>query len=68
LSRIESFKKAVLFSDSTAAILSVAKYVVLSSKRITEIHSAIKLLEGLQKDKIPVDATVVLWVLKWKVT
>jgi ribonuclease HI len=50
-SRTGSLKKAVIFNDSTAAILSMAKSDVLSSKRITEeIHSSIKLLKGLQKD------------------
>jgi hypothetical protein len=45
-----TFKKAVIFSGSTAAILSVAKFDALQSKMITEIHSSIKLLKGLQKD------------------
>jgi ribonuclease HI len=44
------FKKAVIFSDSTAAILSIAKCDALPNKRIKEIHSSIKLLKGLQKD------------------
>jgi hypothetical protein len=56
-----SLKKAIIFSDSAAAILSVAKYGALPSKRITEIHSSIKLLKGLQKRyKIPVDV-IPLW-------
>jgi ribonuclease HI len=49
-SRIGSFKKAVICSDPTGAVLSVAKFNVLPSKRISEIHSSTKLLEGLQKD------------------
>jgi hypothetical protein len=49
-SRIGSFKKAVVFLDSSAAVLSVAKFAALSSKRLTEIHSSIKVLKGLQKD------------------
>jgi hypothetical protein len=39
-----------MFSDSIAAILSVAKVDALPSKRTTKIHSTIKLLKGLQKD------------------
>jgi hypothetical protein len=49
-SRTGSFKKAVIFSDSTAAVLSIAKFHVLQRKMITEIYSSIKLLKGLQKD------------------
>jgi ribonuclease HI len=45
-----SFEKAVIFSDSSAAIQSIAKLDALPSKRVTEIHSSIKLLQGLQKD------------------
>jgi hypothetical protein len=37
-SRTGSFIKAVIFSDSTAATLSIAKFVALPSKRLTEIH------------------------------
>jgi hypothetical protein len=48
--RTGSFKRAVIFSDSTAAILSVAKFYALPSRSITEIHSSIKLLKGLLKD------------------
>jgi len=48
--RIESFKKAVIFSDSTAAIHSLTKADALSSKRVTEIYSSIKQLKGFQKD------------------
>jgi ribonuclease HI len=50
LSRTGSFKKAVIFNDSTAAILTIANSDALPSKRITEIHSSNKLLTGLQKD------------------
>jgi hypothetical protein len=42
--RTGSFKKTVTFSDSSAAIQSIAKLDVLPSKRVTEIHSFIKLL------------------------
>jgi ribonuclease HI len=45
-----SFEKAVVFSDSSAAIQLIAKLDAIPSKRITEIHSSIKLLQGLQKD------------------
>jgi ribonuclease HI len=48
--RIGSFEKAVIFSDSGAAVQSIAKFDALPSKRVTEIHSSIKLLQGLQKD------------------
>jgi ribonuclease HI len=48
--RIGSFEKAVIFSDSSAAIQSIAKLDALPSKRVTEIHSSIKLIQGLQKD------------------
>jgi ribonuclease HI len=48
--RIGSFEKAVIFSDSTAAIQLLAKLDALPSKRLTEIHSSIELLQGLQKD------------------
>jgi hypothetical protein len=44
------FKKAIIFSDSISVIQSVAKFDVLPSKSITEMHSFIKLLKGLQKD------------------
>jgi ribonuclease HI len=36
--RIGSFKKTVIFSDSTATIHSLTKIDALSSKRVTEIH------------------------------
>jgi len=36
--RIGSFKKAVIFSDSTAAIHSLTKVDALPSKRVKEIH------------------------------
>jgi ribonuclease HI len=48
--RTGSFEKAVIFSDSSAAIQLIAKLDALPSKRVTEIHSSIKLLQGLQKD------------------
>jgi ribonuclease HI len=48
-SRTGSFEKAVIFSDSTSAILSTAQFDTLPNKRRTEIHSPIKLLEDLQK-------------------
>jgi hypothetical protein len=48
--RIGSFEKAVIFSDSGAAVQSIAKLDAFPSKRVTEIHSSIKLLQGLQKD------------------
>jgi hypothetical protein len=48
-SRTGSFKKTVIFSDSIASILSTAKFDILPSKRITEIHSSTKLLKDLQK-------------------
>jgi hypothetical protein len=48
--RIVSFEKAVIFSDSSAAMQSIAKLDALPGKRVTEIHSSIKLLQGLQKD------------------
>jgi ribonuclease HI len=48
--RTGSFEKAVIFSDSSAAIQSVAKLDALPSKRVAEIYSSIKLLQGLQKD------------------
>lgn len=41
VSRIRSFRKAIIFSDSTAAIHSLAKADALPSKRVTEIHSSI---------------------------
>jgi ribonuclease HI len=47
--RTGSFEKAVIFSDSSAAIQSIAKLDALPSKRVAEIHSSIK-LQGLQKD------------------
>ena len=50
VSRIGSFRKAVIFSDSAAAIHSLAKADALPSKRVTEIHSSIKQLKGFQKD------------------
>jgi ribonuclease HI len=48
--RIGSFEKAVIFSNSSAAIQSIEKLDALPSKRVEEIHSSIKLLQGLQKD------------------
>jgi ribonuclease HI len=48
--RIRSYEKAVIFSDSSAAIQLIAKLDALPSKRVTEIHSFIKFLQGLQKD------------------
>jgi ribonuclease HI len=48
--RIGSFEKAIIFSDSSAAIQSIAKLDALPSNRVTEIPSSIKLLQGLQKD------------------
>jgi hypothetical protein len=36
--RIGSFEKAVIFSDSSAAIQSIAKLDALSSKRVAEIN------------------------------
>jgi hypothetical protein len=36
--RIGSFEKAVIFSDSSAAIQSIAKLAALSSKRVAEIN------------------------------
>lgn len=50
VSRIGSFKKAVIFSDSNAAINSLTKADELPSKRVTEIHSSIEQSKGLQKD------------------
>jgi hypothetical protein len=41
---IGSFGKAVIFSDSSAAIQSIGKLDALPIKRVTEIHSSIKLL------------------------
>jgi hypothetical protein len=38
-SRTGSYKMAVILSDSTAALLSAAKFDMLPVKRITEIHS-----------------------------
>jgi hypothetical protein len=49
-SRTGSCKKAVTFTESTAAILSISKSDAPPSKRITEIHSSMKLLKGLQHD------------------
>jgi hypothetical protein len=49
-SRIASFAKAVIFSASTAAIWSLAKVAAPPSNRVTEIHSSIKQLKGLQND------------------
>jgi ribonuclease HI len=49
-SRIGSFKKAVIFSDSTAAIRSLAKVDAPPSNRVKEIHSSIKQLKGHHKD------------------
>jgi hypothetical protein len=52
-SRIGSFKKAIIiFSVSTAALLSIAKFIALPSNRITEILSSIKLLKIFKKDII----------------
>jgi hypothetical protein len=48
-SRTGSFKKAIIFSDSTAAILPVAKFVALTRKMIPQLHSSIKLLKSLKK-------------------
>jgi ribonuclease HI len=48
--RIGSFGKAVIFSDSSAAIQLIANFDALPSKRVPEIHSSIKLLQGPQKD------------------
>jgi ribonuclease HI len=48
--RIGSFEKAVIFSDSNTAVQSIAKLDAFPSKRVIEIHSSIKLLNGLQKD------------------
>jgi hypothetical protein len=59
--RIGSFQKAVIFSDSSAAIQSIAKLDALPSKRVTEIHSSIKLLQGLQKGNQISVATIPLW-------
>jgi hypothetical protein len=42
--RIGSFEKAIIFSESSAAIQSTAKLDALPSRRVTEIHSSIKLL------------------------
>jgi hypothetical protein len=47
--RTGSFEKAVIFSDSSAAIQLTAKFDALPSKRVTDIHSSIKLLQGLKK-------------------
>jgi ribonuclease HI len=38
--RIGSFEKAVIFSDSSAAIQLIAKLDAHPSKRVTEIHSS----------------------------
>ena len=51
VSRIGCFKKAVTFSDSTAAIHSLTKVDELPSKTVTEIHSSVKQLKALQRDK-----------------
>jgi hypothetical protein len=48
-STIRSFKKAVIFSDSTAATQSLAKFDALPA-RVTEIHPSIEDLENLHKD------------------
>jgi hypothetical protein len=37
-SRNGSFNETVIFSDSTAEVLSIAKFEALPSKRITEIY------------------------------
>jgi ribonuclease HI len=44
------FEKVIVFNDSISAINSIAKSDTLRSKRVTEIHSSIKMLKGLQKD------------------
>jgi hypothetical protein len=69
--RTGSFKKSVILSDSTAEILSTAKFVALPNKRTTEIHSSIKLLESLHKDIEEfhcIPPIVVLWVKEWQIT
>jgi hypothetical protein len=40
VSSIGSFKKAAIFSDSTAVIHSLTKIDALPSKRVTKIHSS----------------------------
>jgi hypothetical protein len=47
-----SSENAVIFSDSISAIQSIAKFVTIPSKRVTEFHSSIKLSKDLQKDVI----------------
>jgi ribonuclease HI len=48
--RAGRFEKAVVFSDSISVTESIAKSDALPSKRVTEIHSPIKLMKGIQKD------------------
>jgi hypothetical protein len=48
--RTGCFEKAVIVSDPISTIQSVAKFDTLPSKRVTHIHSSIKLLKGIQKD------------------
>jgi ribonuclease HI len=45
-----SSENAVIFSDSISAIQTIAEFDTLPSKRVTEIHSSIKLFKDLQKN------------------
>jgi hypothetical protein len=50
LVELGALKRLVIFSDPISTIQSAVKFDALPSKRVTEIHSSIKLLKGLQKD------------------
>jgi hypothetical protein len=50
--RIGSIEKAFILSDSISVIQSVTKFDALPYKSVTELHSSIKLLKGLQNDII----------------
>jgi hypothetical protein len=42
-------ERLVIFSESTAAIMSAAKFDAFPSKRVAEVRSSIELLKGLQE-------------------
>jgi hypothetical protein len=48
-SRIRSFEKAVIFSDSILVIQSIATFDALPSKKVTKTHSHIKVVEKALK-------------------
>jgi hypothetical protein len=66
-----SFKKAVTFSDSITTIQLMAKPNAPPRKMVTDIHSSITLLKGLQKDtkfQWGYHSVVVLLVMKKQIT